>query len=210
MQKDAPPGMKCGYNRAVCHSELDVTGKPRNEMKVLLLQDVYNLGLAGEVKTVADGYGRNYLLPRRLAVLATPTAVKRAERIKQAAIEKRAREKADVEALAQVLSKMTLTFNVRVGEKGKLYGSITSAQIADAIATNLGTPFDKRKVMLREPIREVGTYTVPVRLSAEAAPAVTVVVQQEGIADAATNPSAPTEPATPEVTPEAEKAEPAG
>ncbi|PJF47449.1 MAG: 50S ribosomal protein L9 [Chloroflexi bacterium] len=179
-------------------------------MKVLLLQDVYNLGLAGEVKTVADGYGRNYLLPRRLAVLATPTAVKRAERIKQAAIEKRAREKADVEALAQVLSKMTLTFNVRVGEKGKLYGSITSAQIADAIATNLGTPFDKRKVMLREPIREVGTYTVPVRLSAEAAPAVTVVVQQEGIADAATNPSAPTEPATPEVTPEAEKAEPAG
>ncbi len=179
-------------------------------MKVLLLQDVYNLGLAGEVKTVADGYGRNYLLPRGLAVLATPTAVKRAERIKQAAIEKRAREKADVEALAQVLSRMTLTFNVRTGEKGKLYGSITSAQIADAIAKNLGNEFDKRKVALREPIREVGTYTVPVRLSAEAAPAVTVIVQQEGTANAAANTAAQTEPTTPEVAPEAEMAEPAG
>ncbi|BCX05448.1 MAG: 50S ribosomal protein L9 [Candidatus Roseilinea sp.] len=178
-------------------------------MKVLLLQDVYNLGLAGEVKTVADGYGRNYLLPRGLAVLATPAAVKRAERIKQAAIEKRAREKADTEALAQVLSGMKLIFNVRTGEKGKLYGSITSAQIADAIAKNLGSEFDKRKVALREPIREVGTYTVPVRLSAEAAPAVTVIVQQEGTA-VATNVAESAETTTPETAPEAEAAEPAG
>lgn len=181
-------------------------------MKVLLLQDVYNLGLAGEVKTVADGYGRNYLLPRGLAVLATPAAIKRAERIKQAAIEKRAREKADVEALAQVLSRMTLTFNVRTGEKGKLYGSITSAQIAGAIAKNLGGEFDKRKVALREPIREVGTYVVPLRLSAEVAPTVTVIVQQEGAANAAANTAAQTEPTTsePAVTPEAETTEPAG
>ncbi len=178
-------------------------------MKVLLLQDVYNLGLAGEVKTVADGYGRNYLLPRGLAVLATPTALKRAERIKQAAIEKRAREKADIEALAQVLSKMTLTFNVRTGEKGKLYGSITSAQIADAIAKNLGSEFDKRKVALREPIREVGTYVVPLRLSAEVAPTVTVIVQQEGTANAAANTAAQAEPTTTSE-PEAETAEPAG
>ncbi|MCS6847096.1 MAG: 50S ribosomal protein L9 [Anaerolineae bacterium] len=180
-------------------------------MKVLLLQDVYNLGQAGEVKTVADGYGRNYLLPRGLAVLATPSAVKRAERIKQAAIEKRAREKADIEALAQVLSGMTLTFNVRTGEKGKLYGSITSAQIADAIAKHLGSEFDKRKVALREPIREVGTYTVPIRLSAEAAPAVTVIVQQEGTVAAAANATTPAgSTASREAAPQAEAAEPAG
>lgn len=179
-------------------------------MKVLLLQDVYNLGLAGEVKTVADGYGRNYLLPRGLAVLATPAAIKRAERIRQAAIEKRAREKADIEALARLLSGMTLTFNVRTGEKGKLYGSITSAQIADAIAKNLGNEFDKRKVALREPIREVGTYTVPIRLSAETAPTVTVIVQQEGTVTAAANVAAPAEPTAQAEALEAEAAEPAG
>jgi large subunit ribosomal protein L9 len=117
-------------------------------MKVLLLQDVYNLGQAGEVKTVADGYGRNYLLPMGLATLATPAALKRAERIKQIAIEKRAREKADADALAQ-----------RLGLES----------------------FDKRKIVLREPIREVGTYSVPVRLSAEVAPKVTVVVLPEGV-----------------------------
>lgn len=150
-------------------------------MKVLLTQDVYNLGHAGEVKTVADGYGRNYLLPRGMAILATPSAIKRAERIKQAATEKRAREKADVDALAEVIGRMTVTFNVRTGEKGKLYGSITSSHIADAIAKQLGSEFDKRKVALREPIREVGAYTVPVRLSADTVPNVTVVVQQEGV-----------------------------
>jgi large subunit ribosomal protein L9 len=149
-------------------------------MKVLLLQDVYNLGQAGEVKTVADGYGRNYLLPRGMAILATPAAIRRAERIKQAAVERRAREKSDIEALAQVIGSMKLTFSARTGEKGKLYGSITSAQIADAISRKLGAEFDKRKIALREPIREIGTYSIPVRLSAETASAVTVVVQQEG------------------------------
>jgi large subunit ribosomal protein L9 len=151
-------------------------------MKVLLLQDVYNLGQAGEVKTVADGYGRNYLLPMGLATLATPAALKRAERIKQIAIEKRAREKADADALAQLIGNATLTFSARAGEKGKLYGSITASQIAQALAQRLGLEsFDKRKIVLREPIREVGTYSVPVRLSAEVAPKVTVVVLPEGV-----------------------------
>jgi large subunit ribosomal protein L9 len=153
-------------------------------MKVLLTQDVYNLGHAGEVKTVADGYGRNFLLPRNMAVLATPAALKRAERIKLAATEKRAREQADVDALAQVIGGNTLTFTVRAGEKGKLFGSITASHIADQITKKLGSEFDKRKVALREPIREVGTYTVPIRLSADVAPNVTVVVQPEGVVQA--------------------------
>jgi len=151
-------------------------------MKVLLLQDVYNLGQAGEVKAVADGYGRNYLLPMGLATLATPAALKRAERIKQAALEKRAREKSDADALAQVISNAKLTFTARAGEKGKLYGSITASQIAQALAEKVGLEsFDKRKIALREPIREVGTYSVTVRLSAESTPNVTVVVLPEGI-----------------------------
>jgi len=150
-------------------------------MKVLLTQDVFNLGHAGDVKTVADGYGRNFLLPRGMAVLATTSALTRATRIKSAATDKRARERSDIDALATVIGGSTFNFTVRAGEKGKLYGSITSTQIADAISKKLGSEFDKRKVALREPIREVGTYTVPVRLSADISPTVTVTVQPEGV-----------------------------
>ena len=175
------------YNRAA-FTEAKYVGEA---MKVLLLQDVYNLGQAGEVKTVADGYGRNYLLPMGLATLATPAALKRAERIKQAALEKRAREKADADALAQLISNATLTFHARAGEKGKLYGSITASQIAQALAQKMGLEaFDKRKVALREPIREVGTYSVPIRLSADVTPNVTVVVLPEGIVTEDAQPNA--------------------
>lgn len=173
-------------------------------MKVLLIQDVYNLGHAGDVKNVADGYGRNFLLPRGMAILATTAALKRSAQLKVTATEKRAREKADVDALASVIGGSTFTFNVRAGEKGKLYGSITATQIADAISKKLGSEFDKRKVALREPIREVGTYTVPVRLSADASPTVTVIVQPEGTqkaeAPVAETPAAeaPAEEAAPE------------
>jgi large subunit ribosomal protein L9 len=146
---------------------------------------VFNLGHAGDVRNVADGYGRNYLLPRGLAVLATPAALKRAERLKVVATDKRAREKSDVDALAQMIGGSQFSFTVRAGEKGKLYGSITAAQIADQISRKLGTEFDKRKVALREPIREVGTYQVPVRLAADVAPTITVTVQPEGVAIAA-------------------------
>ncbi len=154
-------------------------------MKVLLTQDVYNLGHAGDVKNVADGYGRNFLLPRGMAILATPSALKRSERLKASATEKRARDKSDIDALASVIGGSSFTFSVRAGEKGKLYGSITSTQIADAISAKLGSEFDKRKVALREPIREVGTYTVPVRLSADSSPSVTVIVQPEGMQQSA-------------------------
>ncbi len=177
-------------------------------MKVLLTQDVFNLGHAGDVKNVANGYGRNFLLPRGVAVLATESALKRSERLKTAAVEKRARGKSDLDALAQVIGGSAFTFNVRAGEKGKLFGSITATHIADAISKKLGSEFDKRKVALREPIRDVGIYTVPVRLSADVAPTVTVTVQPEGVlvasAPAAAPEAAPTEAA--EVAAEAEEA----
>jgi large subunit ribosomal protein L9 len=144
-------------------------------MKVLLTQDVYKLGHAGEVKTVADGYGRNFLLPRGLAFLATAGAIKQAESVKTRAVKTRATQQSDIDATAQVLTGQTIHFTARAGEKGKLYGSITSATIAAEIAKLLGKEFDKRKVALREPIRDVGTYVVPVRLAADVAPTVTVV-----------------------------------
>jgi large subunit ribosomal protein L9 len=158
---------------------------------------VFNLGHAGDVKNVADGYGRNYLLPRSMAVLATPAALKRAERLKASATEKRARERSDVDALASVIGGSQFTFTVRAGEKGKLFGSITAAQIADQISKKLGSDFDKRKVGLREPIREVGTYTVPIRLNADSAPTVTVTVQPEGVAAAPAPAAVPAEAPAP-------------
>src|SRR5690348_3990225 len=132
-------------------------------MKVLLTQDVYNLGHAGEVKNVADGYGRNYLLPRGMAVLATTGTLKRADAVRNAAVKHRAQEQSDMEAVASVIGGQTVHFAVRTGEKGKLYGSITAGNIADKLTQILGKEFDKRKVVLREPIRDIGTHVVPVR-----------------------------------------------
>jgi large subunit ribosomal protein L9 len=151
-------------------------------MKVLLTQDVYNLGHAGEVKNVADGYGRNYLLPRGMAVLATAGSMKRADAVRTAAVKRRAQEQSDMEAVAQVIGGQMLHFQVRTGEKGKLYGSITAANIAEKISQILGKEFDKRKVALREPIRDIGTHAVTIRLTADVTPTVNVVITPEGVA----------------------------
>jgi large subunit ribosomal protein L9 len=167
-------------------------------MKVLLTQDVYNLGHAGDVKTIADGYGRNYLLPRGMAVLATSGAIKSAERIKARNVERRARNRADVEAQAAVIGGTTVFLHARAGEKGKLFGSITAANIADELSKKLGSEFDKRKVGLREPIREVGTYTIAVRLATEVTPNITVVVLPEGVSVESVTPAAPAADATAE------------
>src|SRR5512147_2574607 len=98
-------------------------------MRVLLIKDVYKLGRAGDVKKVADGYGRNYLLPQRLAVLATPGALARAESIRHQANEKRAVLNNEMSGVAEILAKLTLAFPAKAGETGKLYGSITPAMI---------------------------------------------------------------------------------
>lgn len=166
-------------------------------MKVLLTQDVYNLGHAGEVKTVADGYGRNYLLPRNLAVVASVATLKRADAVRGAAVKRRAQEQSDLDAVAQVINGQTLHFMVRTGEKGKLFGSITTSAIAEKLGIILGKEFDKRKVALREPIRDIGAHVVTVRLSADVAPTINVVVTPEGVAlpAAAPAPKAETAPA---------------
>ena len=166
-------------------------------MKVLLTQDVYNLGHAGAVKMVADGYGRNFLLPRGMAVLATVGTLKRADSVRTAALKRRAQEQNDMEAVSQVINGQTLHFTVRTGEKGKLYGSITTASIAEKISQILGKEFDKRKVALREPIRDIGAHVVTIRLATDIAPTVNVIVTPEGVA----LPTTPVAEAAPEIAP---------
>lgn len=149
-------------------------------MKVLLIEDVDNLGYAGDVKTVANGYGRNYLIPQRLAVLATPGALKQAETIRKAAEKRRAHEKEDAEAIASQLVGLELLFERRAGETGKLYGSVTSADIAEAIEAKTGIALDKRKVALPEPIRNLGEQEVLIKLMIEVKTTIKVEVLPQG------------------------------
>jgi len=149
-------------------------------MKVLLIQDVDNLGYAGDIKTVADGFGRNYLLPQKLAVLATPGALKQSDTIRKAAEKHRAREKEDAQAVANQLVGLELVFERRAGETGKLYGSVTAADIADAIKAKTELEIDKRKVALHEPIRVLGQQDVTIRLMIEVSTTVKVTVLPEG------------------------------
>jgi large subunit ribosomal protein L9 len=148
-------------------------------MKVLLIKDVYKLGRAGDVKKVADGYGRNYLLPQGLAVLATPGALSQASHIRVQANAKRAVMNNEMSGVAEILSKLTLAFPAKAGETGKLYGSITPGMIADAINKRTGITVQRRQADF-EPIRTLGTHKVHVRLTIDLIPEVTVIVHREG------------------------------
>lgn len=148
-------------------------------MKVLLKEDVENLGLAGEIRDVTGGFGRNFLIPKGLAVRATPGALNQAEIWRSKAETRRAEVRAEYDALAAKIEEVTLTYTARAGETGKLYGSITTAQIADDLNQALGTEIDRRKVGT-EPLRQLGQHKVIVRLSSEVQPHVTVIVEPEG------------------------------
>lgn len=152
-------------------------------MKVLLKKDVDNLGYAGEVYSVSPGYGRNFLIPKGLAVVASDSMLRQASVWRKQAEARREQIKAEYAALSDKISGVTLTFAARAGESGKLYGSITTAQIADDLNEALGTDIDRRKVGV-EPLRQLGTHKVPVRLSGEFQPEITVVVEAEAEEDA--------------------------
>ena len=172
-------------------------------MKVLLLKDVYKLGHAGEVKKVADGYGRNFLLVQGLAVLATPGALKTVDRIKAKAAVTRAALNQEMGGLAAQIEGLELVFTSKAGETGKLYGSVTSQMISDAINEKLGTKLERHQVEV-EPIRTLGEHPAHVRLTIDLTPKVKVLVYREGEAPEA-KAAAPKEEAVPEVP--AEKAE---
>ena len=149
-------------------------------MQVILVQDVPNVGRVGDVKSVADGYARNYLIPRGLAKPATPGELKQAQQHKRTAAKQALRDLENAQTMAERLSKMTLVFQARAGEGTKLYGSITSANIAERIAQELGRDFDRRQVQLDESLRQLGTHRVPIRLMADIVPEVIVVIEREG------------------------------
>jgi large subunit ribosomal protein L9 len=154
-------------------------GKGLRKMKVMLLKDVYKLGRAGEVKRVADGYGRNYLLPQGLAVLATPGALKQAERIStQANVERKVLNE-EMSAVAEQLSGTVLTFNARASETDKLYGSVTTQMIADSISEKAGVEINRRQID-SQPLRTLGEHTVNVRLTVDLVPEVKVLIFREG------------------------------
>lgn len=148
-------------------------------MKVLLLEDVYNLGRAGEVKKVANGYGRNYLIPQGLAVLATPGALAQAERIQEDADKRRSLLNEKMSVVAEKLVDVKLFFPARAGETGKLYGSVTTQMIADKLNEELGTELTKRQID-SQPLRMLGMHTVKVRLTIDLIPEFSVVVYREG------------------------------
>jgi large subunit ribosomal protein L9 len=154
-------------------------------MKVILLQDVEGLGKAGDLKDVANGYARNYLLPRRLAAGATPELL--ANHQQRIAAEQRKREKQQEsnQQQAERLGQVSLTFKARVGRQGRLYGSITSQDIAAGLRESEGITIDRRVIELPEPIRTLGTFKVPVKLAQKLEPEITVNVIDESASAAA-------------------------
>lgn len=149
------------------------------KMKVLLVQDVEHLGKTGELKDVSGGFGRNYLIPKGFAVLATRGQIKQAEE-RLAAQQKRSdAARKDAEALAARISGLTLSFEAKVGEQDRLYGSVTSADIAERLSERLALEFDRRKIELDEPIKRAGSHEVTIRLAPGIMPVLTVVVHGE-------------------------------
>lgn len=148
-------------------------------MKVLLIKDVYKLGRAGDVKKVADGFGRNYLLPQGLAVLATPGAMKQVERIRAKANATREALNTELGGVAAQLTGVVLSFSSKAGETGKLYGSITTQMIADELTKLVGATIDK-KVIECQPIRTLGEHKARIRLTIDLNPEIKINVLREG------------------------------
>lgn len=167
-------------------------------MEVILKEDIVNLGHRGDVVKVADGYGRNYLLPRKLALQATETNKAVIEQMKASAARRAATEKALAEQQVTKLEPVMLSFTRKAGEQGHLFGSVTSADIAAELA-HQGFEVDRRKIQLNEPLKSVGEFMVPIRLYREVTARVKVKVAAEaGAETVAEEASAPAEKAASE------------
>ena len=147
-------------------------------MQIILLQDVEKLGNRGQIVTVADGYGRNFLLPKKMAVQATPQNRKWVDQQRVRFLKQTAKEQAEAEELARLVAEVSLTFTRKSGEQGQLFWSVTAMDVAEGLATQ-GFRIDRRKIQLDPPIKLVGEYSVPVRLHREVTAAVKVKVEGE-------------------------------
>lgn len=149
-------------------------------MKVLLIKDVFNLGRAGEVKKVADGYARNFLIPQKMAVVATVGSLKQVEMIQAAASKKRELLNEEMSGLAEQIAALELSFTAKVGETGKLYGSITQQMIIDEVNQKLNMDLDRHQVESQS-LREVGDHSVRIRLTFDLIPEIKVTVEGEAV-----------------------------
>lgn len=148
-------------------------------MKVVFLEDVPKVARAGEVKEVADGYGRNFLIPQKLALLPTPEVMSRVDAQRRGETRKKAETEAQLVQIAKELDGREVTFKAKVGAKGRLYGRVTSTDIAAELEKTAGVAVDKRKIELAEPIRELGSYEVLIRLGRGIIPKIKVTVAEE-------------------------------
>lgn len=150
-------------------------------MKVIFLEDVPNVGNAGQIKEVSDGYGRNYLIPRKLASPARPQDIRDVEAQIKARARQAAKTEAEMKALAGILDGKEITLKARAGAQERLYGSITAADISAGLEASLKTAVDKRKIELTEPIHQLGAYDVPIRLGKDILATIKVkVIADEG------------------------------
>ena len=147
-------------------------------MQIILQEDVEKLGTRGQVVEVAEGYARNYLLPQKLALEASPSNMKRLERMRATFAKREATEKESAQKLAELLAGVSLTMSRKAGENDQLFGSVTSSDVAEALAAQ-GYTIDKRKIALEEPIKIVGEFQVPVNLHKEVSTTVKLVVERE-------------------------------
>lgn len=147
-------------------------------MKVILLQDVKGKGKKGQMIDVSDGYARNYMLPRKMAVEATADAVNTMKMNDKAAAEKAAKERAEALDVSHKLREMTLIVKAKGGGAGRLFGSVTNQEIADALKASAGIVLDKRKIVISDPIKNVGTYTVTCKLGYEISAPLTVKIEE--------------------------------
>jgi len=148
-------------------------------MKVLLVKDVYKLGRAGDIKKVADGYGRNFLIPQKFAVLATPGALNQVTKIKSQAEVRRSSQNDELKGVADSIKDVTLTFAAKAGDTGKLYGSITTQDIANALSEKIRFEVKRQQVDI-QPIRTLGEFTAHIRLTMDLVPEIKIIVHREG------------------------------
>ena len=173
-------------------------------MKVLLIKDVYKLGRAGDIKKVADGYGRNFLIPQGLAMIASAGALKQIEKIRSQAEIRRTEQNSELKGLGDQINGLVLSFSAKAGETGKLYGSITTQDVATAITEK--TRYEVKKAQIdMQPIRNLGEFKAHVRLTIDLVPEVKIVVHREG--EATDEAAEPAEPKAEETAPATEVSE---
>ena len=148
-------------------------------MRVMLIKDVENVGQAGDVKEVADGYGRNYLIPRRLAVIAGKGAEAEARRLREAVVRREAKDRDEAKELAELIDNKTVVVRLRVGAEDKVFGAITNDDIATALRLQHQVDVDRRKIDLKDPLKQLGEHQVPLRLHRDVDAHINLIITQD-------------------------------